>query len=91
MSIEEINQKPVNASQTGNTASYDLRNMVQNKKKLVAWFVSNCKTPSAREKYVAELQKYVQVDVYGACGPFKCFNHMECCNNETPPCLYFRN
>ena len=42
------------------------------KKKLVAWFVSHCKTSSDRESYVKELQKYIDVDIYGACGPLKC-------------------
>ena len=37
--------------------------MSQNKTKKVAWFVSHCDTTggSAREKYVAHLQKYIQV------------------------------
>ncbi|XP_013397124.1 glycoprotein 3-alpha-L-fucosyltransferase A isoform X2 [Lingula anatina] len=43
-----------------------------NKTKLVAWMVSNCVTRSQRERYVSELQKYIPVDVYGACGPLKC-------------------
>ncbi|XP_061188839.1 3-galactosyl-N-acetylglucosaminide 4-alpha-L-fucosyltransferase FUT3-like [Saccostrea echinata] len=34
----------------------------------VAWIVSNCRTRSKREKYVEELQKYVNVDVFGKCG-----------------------
>ena len=42
------------------------------KKKMVAWFVSHCKTSSDRESYVKELQKYIDVDIYGACGPLKC-------------------
>ena len=29
--------------------------------------VSNCYTASRREAYVFELQKYIQVDVYGDC------------------------
>ena len=37
-------------------------------KRLVAWLVSNCRTDSKRELYVRELQKHVQVDVFGACG-----------------------
>ena len=37
-------------------------------KKLALWIVSHCTTSSRREKYVAELQKYMPVDVYGACG-----------------------
>ena len=37
-------------------------------KKLALWIVGHCETSSRREKYVAELQKYMPVDVYGACG-----------------------
>lgn len=44
------------------------------KKKLVAWFVSHCKTPGNRESYVKELQKHIDVDIYGKCGPIKCSN-----------------
>ena len=40
--------------------------------KLVAWFVSNCRTPSRREDYVRELRKYIHVDVYGRCGNLNC-------------------
>ncbi|XP_077289839.1 alpha-(1,3)-fucosyltransferase C-like [Arctopsyche grandis] len=42
------------------------------KKKAVAWFVSNCRSNNGRESYVEELQKYIQVDIYGSCGPFRC-------------------
>ncbi len=42
------------------------------KPKLVAWFVSHCRTYSGRELYVKELQKYIAVDIYGQCGPLKC-------------------
>ena len=34
--------------------------------------MSHCKTTSEREAYVTELQKYIQVDVMGACGSIKC-------------------
>ncbi|KHJ40825.1 fucosyl transferase [Trichuris suis] len=50
----------------------NLRKEVASKKKLIAWFVSNCHTSSAREFYVKQLQQYVAVDIYGQCGPFKC-------------------
>ena len=33
----------------------------QNKTKKIAWFVSNCHSKSGREKYVKELQKYIEV------------------------------
>ncbi|XP_067950560.1 alpha-(1,3)-fucosyltransferase C-like [Watersipora subatra] len=38
------------------------------KKKLIAWMASNCITSSIREPLVKELQKYINVDVFGACG-----------------------
>ncbi|XP_013408126.1 glycoprotein 3-alpha-L-fucosyltransferase A-like [Lingula anatina] len=42
------------------------------KTKKVAWMVSDCGTRGQRERYASELKKYISVDVYGACGPFKC-------------------
>ncbi|ODN00611.1 Alpha-(1,3)-fucosyltransferase C [Orchesella cincta] len=50
------------------------RNYAAGKRRLVAWFASsrNCKSQSLREVYVKELQNYIQVDVYGSCGPYKC-------------------
>ncbi len=41
---------------------------VLKKPKLVAWIVSHCKTPSQREKYVDELKKYIDIDIFGRCG-----------------------
>ncbi|ELU07138.1 hypothetical protein CAPTEDRAFT_228957 [Capitella teleta] len=38
----------------------------------VAWLASECNTQSKRENYVKELQKHIDVDVYGECGPLKC-------------------
>lgn len=38
-----------------------------------AWFVSNCDSASKRELYVAQLKKYVDVDVYGRCGDRTCW------------------
>ncbi|KAI1299182.1 Alpha-(1,3)-fucosyltransferase C [Halotydeus destructor] len=38
----------------------------------VAWFVSNCNTPSHREEYVRQLSQYISVDIYGKCGTFEC-------------------
>ncbi len=52
------------------------------KKKLVAWFVSHCKTSSDRESYVKELQKYITVDVYGKCGPLNCTRETKDKSNE---------
>ena len=33
----------------------------------IAWMVSHCNTSSHRDEYVAELRKYIQLDVYGKC------------------------
>ncbi|KZS06744.1 Alpha-(1,3)-fucosyltransferase 7 [Daphnia magna] len=49
-----------------------------NKKKLLAWFVSNCVTPSQREMYVEELSRYVPIDIYGKCGNLTCTDRSDC-------------
>lgn len=48
------------------------RNYAANKTRKVAWFVSNCGARNERLAYARELQKYIQVDIYGSCGPLKC-------------------
>ncbi|KAK2148268.1 hypothetical protein LSH36_506g01009 [Paralvinella palmiformis] len=48
------------------------RNYARGKSKIVAIFMSNCRAKNNRSKYLAELQRYVDVDVYGSCGPFRC-------------------
>jgi hypothetical protein len=35
--------------------------------RIALWFVSNCHTFSAREDYVEELSKHVNVTIYGRC------------------------
>ncbi len=46
--------------------------LVGKKSKPIAWFVSNCETPSNRVAYARALQKHMKVDIYGACGHLKC-------------------
>jgi alpha-1,3-fucosyltransferase len=53
-------------------ADKDLHSLLQNKTKTAAWFVSNCNAHSDRDKLTSHLQKYIDVDVYGKCGPLKC-------------------
>jgi glycoprotein 3-alpha-L-fucosyltransferase len=48
-----------------------------NRTNLAACFMSNCDTTNHRWNYIKELQKYVQVDVYGTCGPLVCTRHNE--------------
>ena len=47
------------------------------------WFVSHCKTDSRREDYVAELSKYIHIDIYGMCGKVNACDgtHQENCVN----------
>ncbi len=56
--------------------SLQLKNVTN--KKPIAWMVSNCHTKSQREKYVQELSKHIQVDVYGHCGTHQCPDDSKC-------------
>ncbi|KAK6181434.1 hypothetical protein SNE40_009282 [Patella caerulea] len=51
-----------------NKSNKDYRNIITNKRKMVAWVVSNCNTPGQRMKYVKQLKEIVPVDVFGRCG-----------------------
>ncbi|KAH9491734.1 hypothetical protein Btru_045680 [Bulinus truncatus] len=54
--------------------------IIEQKSRLLTWIVSECHSNSKREVYVRKLQRHVNVDVYGSCGPWKCpsNNHTEC-------------
>ena len=47
-------------------------NYAEGKTKMAAWFVSNCASHSRRMEMVKELQKYIDVEVYGDCGTKVC-------------------
>ncbi|KAK4022252.1 hypothetical protein OUZ56_007731 [Daphnia magna] len=47
-------------------------NYAEGKTKIAAWFVSNCASQSRRNEMVRELQKYIDVDIYGDCGTMVC-------------------
>ena len=42
--------------------------ILKQKTKFLGWIVSHCSTPSKRERYFAELSKYVPSDKFGQCG-----------------------
>lgn len=72
------------------------RNYAVNKTRKVAWFVSNCGARNERLAYARELQKYIQVDIYGSCGPLKCARSntkhcFELLNNDYKFYLAFEN
>jgi glycoprotein 3-alpha-L-fucosyltransferase len=48
------------------------KNYAEGKSKLGAMFVSNCNAANNRLQYIHELQKYVEVDVFGYCGDKQC-------------------
>ncbi|XP_046577989.1 glycoprotein 3-alpha-L-fucosyltransferase A-like [Haliotis rubra] len=54
------------------TIDKDYSAIFKQKNGTIAWMVSNCAGDSKRMEYVKELMKYVQVDIYGACGNHKC-------------------
>lgn len=59
-----------------------LPGLITRKTKLVAWMASNCFS-TERRRYVDELKKYIHIDIYGGCGPLKCYNnktHPYACN-----------
>jgi len=52
------------------------------KTKHVAWIVSNCHAANNRLEYAHELAKYIDVDIYGACGSLVCnATGSESCHN----------
>ena len=53
------------------------KNYAAGKTKGVAWFVSNCKAKNGRLEYAKELAKFIEVDIYGECGFYKCSRSMK--------------
>jgi len=47
---------------------HNITDIVRKKTKTAIWLVSNCGAPSGRNQYVKELQKYIDVDIFGRCG-----------------------
>lgn len=54
------------------------KNYAFGKNKKVAWFVSNCNASNERMEYAKELQKYINVDIFGMCGDLECPKSGEC-------------
>lgn len=54
------------------------KNYAEGKTKKVAWIVSNCHPQNDRMKYALELQKYIDVDIYGKCGKLSCPKTEKC-------------
>ncbi|XP_004529519.1 alpha-(1,3)-fucosyltransferase C [Ceratitis capitata] len=80
-----------NADTSWTQNNTDLLLSIGRKKKLAAWFVSNCKVPSRREKLVKQLQAHLPVDVYGKCGNLSCARFDNACDEllDTDYKFYF--
>ena len=50
-----------------------------NKTKTAAWMVSHCKSFGKREEYVKQLQKFIDVDIYGGCSKDQVINYCKLC------------
>lgn len=77
----EVNYKFVDPKSNANQTDF-WKQLPLRKRKMVAWFVSNCNTSSQREVYVSQLREHIDVDVYGPCGDLQCpYRHVECCKH----------
>ncbi|KAL3852022.1 hypothetical protein ACJMK2_015711 [Sinanodonta woodiana] len=61
-----------------NPTNRNYRTVFRAKKKFAVWLVSHCGAVSRRDAFVRLLQKYVPVDIFGACG--------ENCSSEAGEC-----
>ena len=55
-----------------NRKKFANRDWMVGKRKMAAWFVSNCNARNGRGRYAALLKKYIDVDIYGSCGTKRC-------------------
>ncbi|KAL1402854.1 hypothetical protein pipiens_005897 [Culex pipiens pipiens] len=55
-----------------NYSSHVLLDLVAKKTKMAAQFVSHCGSISRRDRLVKQVQKFIQVDVFGSCGTMEC-------------------
>ncbi|KAF7635132.1 Glyco_tran_10_N domain-containing protein [Meloidogyne graminicola] len=55
-----------------------IKKLIAKKNKPIAWFVSHCSTHSGREWIAKEMQKYINIDIYGNCGPLQCSKGGKC-------------
>lgn len=65
---------------------------VMTKSRTAVGFISHCHTPgSQRLRYVTELRKYVDVDIYGDCGHLSCPKHqpIDCFRNVSDTYYFY--
>ncbi|BFZ14328.1 hypothetical protein BsWGS_17367 [Bradybaena similaris] len=58
----------------------DYYEIAKTKTRTALWISSHCKTHSKREYYIQEMQKYIDVDIFGECGKPCSYNNYLCYN-----------
>lgn len=56
----------------------ELRWAFRNKTRMAAIFTSHCNTQSDRARYIRQMKRYMDIDVFGDCGYLKCDSHAKC-------------
>lgn len=72
VTLDSSRINPLTLKQLMRDVHFDTTNYGAGKTKKVAWFVSNCKSLSARNEYVNRLKTFIDVDIYGQCGTMRC-------------------
>ena len=60
------------------TSALSKKIVFSTKRRIAAWFVTNCQAMNHRQHYVSFLQNHVMVDIYGICGRLKCYERDLC-------------
>ena len=63
-------------------------NYAKNKTGGILWVATRCTSPSGREHYVAELQRHIQVDIFGKCGKQIICKHEYLNSSNSKSCLH---
>lgn len=82
--VPEYQSEVVRFRREGSRVRPQLFQKIKKKTKMAAWMVSHCDTDSQREKYVKELERYIDVDTYGGCGNLSCARHI--LHHSDPQC-----
>jgi alpha-1,3-fucosyltransferase len=67
----------------------EIEQIVSKKNRTALWIALECKRPSGREKLVERLKNYIDVDIYGNCGPFSCWGYPNRCLDYNTTHLFY--
>lgn len=87
---EKDSEKNILMTENDKEEEKQLGAIVDGKKKIVAWYRSNCWTRSHRENYVEELSRYVKVNKFGLCNSIEhCPENEDCFKTVLEPNYFF--